>query len=422
MHVLQTVLPILAATSLAAALLMPLRDDRRGKRATIGGRVPLLASFPSAGPGDAFETVDAVEQAVNTGVGDDAPATPRLRFFDGRLSARIIDAFRLGIFGRVAAVDNAAGDEEVANAASGCKRSFAEELQLLSMQPDDAELRTGRGEPTPGPIDQLQIVSALRQAQGDMDGASVTSAAHDAAATGDASAVGDARAADEPTAAHDATAADDGSAADDERSSGHPVAANNTGLAGAMLRNAPSCAKDQESASASAGARTWSVPPTRLPLRRAQADVQWPLELPIPQVATSRPDRHAALTRLVGNADASCERALRAAYEQEDLAGRIIALQALEHVRGDVSRDVLVDALRRGSDEERVVAVDALAGRDDRDALIEGLSDRVNAIAARAALGLVGTNVRADFERVLGPHVDRARLDALLALLAPALL
>jgi hypothetical protein len=157
-------------------------------------------------------------------------------------------------------------------------------------------------------------------------------------------------------------------------------------------------------------------------LRRAQAPIQWPLELPIPQIAASRADRHAALARLVGNADASYERALRAAYEQEDLAGRMIALQALEHVRGDVSRDVLVDAVRRGTDEERVVAVDALASRGDREPLIEALSDRVDAIAARAALGLVGTNVRADFERVLAPHVDRARLDALLALLAPALL
>jgi len=406
MHALQTVLSILAATSLAAALLVPLRDDRRGKRATLGGRVPLLALFPSARSRAAVETAVAGERngpveggvadfrgPANVVAGDEAPATPLSRFFDRRVSAQIIEALGLGIFARhVSALP--AGDmgdtqspqatEADAHAAADCERSFAEELQLLSGAPDDSDLTPGHGEPARDPNDRQQIVSALRQAQGDAEmGAAAT-----------------ARATGETDATRNALA--------NEFASMNEFASANEG-AGAER-------------GADADLRTWSVPPTRLPLRRAQAAVQWPLELPIPQIAASRAERHAALARLVGNADASCERALRAAYEQEDLAGRIVALRAIEHVRGNVSREVLVDALRRGADEERVVAVDALARRDDREALIEGLSDRVDAIAARAALGLVGTNVRADFERVLAPHVERGRLDALLALLAPALL
>lgn len=49
MQLEQFVLPTLATVALGTALLVPLRDDRRGKRATLGGIEPLRADFRVAG-------------------------------------------------------------------------------------------------------------------------------------------------------------------------------------------------------------------------------------------------------------------------------------------------------------------------------------------------------------------------------------
>jgi len=53
-----------------------------------------------------------------------------------------------------------------------------------------------------------------------------------------------------------------------------------------------------------------------------------------------------------------------------------------------------------------------------RESLVTALSDGVDAIAARAALGYVGSRERADYHLALTPFVDSARIDGLLSLLA----
>lgn len=51
MEAAQLVLPTIATLALGTALLMPLRDDRRGKRATLGGVLPLRPDFRAIDPG-----------------------------------------------------------------------------------------------------------------------------------------------------------------------------------------------------------------------------------------------------------------------------------------------------------------------------------------------------------------------------------
>jgi len=109
---------------------------------------------------------------------------------------------------------------------------------------------------------------------------------------------------------------------------------------------------------------------------------------------------------------------LIAAYREEDAAGRALALRSLKFSASSDARAIFEEALRDGSDDERAAAVEALAFSGPRESLVAALSDGVDAIAARAALGYVGSRDRADYHLALGPFVDRARIDALLSLLA----
>jgi hypothetical protein len=99
----------------------------------------------------------------------------------------------------------------------------------------------------------------------------------------------------------------------------------------------------------------------------------------------------------------------------------LLALQALVRCRFAGARESLVDALRLGSDDERAFAVDSLVALGDRASLDIALSDRVDAIAARAALGFVGSDRRADYAAALAPHLDARRIEAILGLLAGVL-
>jgi len=79
---------------------------------------------------------------------------------------------------------------------------------------------------------------------------------------------------------------------------------------------------------------------------------------------------------------------------------------------------VITHVMRNGTDRERSLAVDGLAAAGCREALVPALNDRLDAVAAKAALAYVGTNRREDYRVALAPFVDEARVEALLALLA----
>ncbi len=160
------------------------------------------------------------------------------------------------------------------------------------------------------------------------------------------------------------------------------------------------------------------VPITRLPLRPQSGEVTWFSSLGPASFPQSVRERRVLLEELAEDRERADIALLTQAYHEEDAQGRVLALRALavHHTRD--ARGTFVDALHSGTDDERVVAIDALAASDACDALPAAFRDRVDAIAARAALAFVGTNVRADYVAALEPYVDAARLDAILALLA----
>jgi hypothetical protein len=133
----------------------------------------------------------------------------------------------------------------------------------------------------------------------------------------------------------------------------------------------------------------------------------------------TRSERHAWLK--AAN-EATCnEAALLAAYREEDADGRLLALQSLVRCRFAGARESLVDALRLGSDEERAFAIDGLVALGERASLGIALADRVDAIAARAALGFVASDRRSDYIPALAPFLDERRIEAILGLLAGVL-
>jgi hypothetical protein len=159
-----------------------------------------------------------------------------------------------------------------------------------------------------------------------------------------------------------------------------------------------------------------SVPLTRLPLRTAARGVDWPSRIGSEPVAHGIASRRRLLAELA--AAGAPETVFIAAYREEDAAGRVLALRGLQQCRSDDARSICEEALRDGTDDERALALEALAAAGARDSLAAALADPVDAIAARAALAFVGTRERADYRLALGPYVDPARIDVLLTLLA----
>jgi hypothetical protein len=166
---------------------------------------------------------------------------------------------------------------------------------------------------------------------------------------------------------------------------------------------------------------TGTPPLTRLPLRSLHEAVTWPASFAAGLEPWSEAKRHEFLRHSAGSDQPALVSALCLAYREENQAGRLLALRALRGRRDPSARELFVDALRRGTDDERATAVDALEVAGERDALVEALSDRVDAVAARAALAYVGLRPRADFERLLEPLVDGERRAAILGLLGAVL-
>jgi len=160
------------------------------------------------------------------------------------------------------------------------------------------------------------------------------------------------------------------------------------------------------------------VPLTRMPLRPQAREITWPRDMDVPRAFESETERLTFLANAIGSAGPDVSRTLISAYQQESTPGRILALRALRTSNDENVEDVYIDAIHVGTDEERALAVDVLIARGRTDELAGVLHDRIDAIAAVAALGYVGSRRRDQYFEKLAPHIDRARIENILILLA----
>ncbi len=110
--------------------------------------------------------------------------------------------------------------------------------------------------------------------------------------------------------------------------------------------------------------------------------------------------------------------ALARAYLEEEGDARILALHALISGRFPEGPSIFREALRTGSDIERSLAVDGLAAQGRIDDVLPALEDRIEAIAAKAALAYVGSSSRSVMRETLKAHLSEARIETLISLLA----
>jgi hypothetical protein len=327
MSALGLVMPIIAAGSLTVALLMPLRDARRGERATLHGRTPIHPSF------DTNERVDPREPNVS-------PINRLYRAIDV-LSQTFVTV--LGLRPRPALSQN-------------------------SDDPFESQLANLLGEPT-----------ATEKCSPPIEDEDERVSSHDAS-------VSDEKIEFE---AHEA----------DELPSFHTSQPAQSMKEGTHL------------------ARHLPPPLTRLRLRPDAGAIAWTMHLPMPQLGTTETERRIVLIDLEKTAEAVHERALASAYREEDASGRMLALRALARISTQGAHAILADALSLGSDDERALAVDLLSTSEHRESLVSALHDRVDAIAARAALAYVRSNRRSDYEKLVSFGIDERRLETILALL-----
>ncbi len=161
------------------------------------------------------------------------------------------------------------------------------------------------------------------------------------------------------------------------------------------------------------------VPVTRRRLRPRSGAVGWPAMVEPERTDFSPEERGRILHLVIGDGDAARRSAVlsRVVFEEDgDL--RLTALKALVSQRDGTALDAFRDVLRSGSDAERSLAIDGLVALGATDDLVPALADRLELLAAKAALGLCATRRRADLLELMAPHVEVARREAVVALLS----
>lgn len=388
MQTAQLVLPTLATLALGTALLMPLRDDRQGRRATLRGVVPLRPDFrvidvpatidvpislaqPAVEPFLAEHDLDAstsVPLSARNGVDNSAVGTdvesltaatrPKKPAFASSFVARVLGLFAAASSERPhthearESTSNVEANGSDASDTSGVgtttiERSFAHEISRLLAPPK--------------PNEQIEYNVAQTSKE-----PAFVSTEHPFSET-----------------------------LETQLSSAEPVVS--------RIRVGTERA----------------VPLTRLPLRPLPETVTWPNHLEPPRGACSRETRHDVLRELIGGPASVDIRVLELAISQEDRVGRMLALRALRKTAPNQnSLAAFVEILRIGSDDERAFAVDALTTHGTPNDLVPAFDDRVEAVAARAALAYVGSGRRSDYLERLAPFLDTVRIESILILLA----
>lgn len=164
------------------------------------------------------------------------------------------------------------------------------------------------------------------------------------------------------------------------------------------------------------------VPLTRRRLRRQIAPIEWPRIID-PSRTACGPEERAALLRSIdtlAQGDVR-ERALLEALDEEAGELRLVALRSLAQSPPAAGAPAFAEILVHGTDEERALAIDVLLAIEQREALVHAFGDRVDAIAAKAVFGYVGSRRRADYVNLLETRFERPRCEAILTLLAGAL-
>lgn len=456
----QYVLPTLATIALGTALLVPLRDDRLGRRATLGGADPLRPDFRVVGgtpEGIATGAADdpLVARNVDVHLGDDAhldrdadgahdpelaalkatglppdataeisaPATTPpvigshtepAKDLSGAPYVRYLDGSAIGeTHGAAAPLDSQSDSPESADIDSRSQADVRDLGASVGIVPEKRRgfrgfmawlfgITSGSGTHAVGHDLTHVAVSALAatQATAPRDGANVDSSAYDTT-TIERSFGSELSQLLAPPAS--STQVDLGTEPRERERACEPFEAPLPEQVVSRLKNGVDRV----------------VPLTRLPLRPQIEDVTWPARLNPPRVPCSYDQRHAVLASLGRERPDSLAGVLEFALSQEDRVGRILALRALARtLPTSRTRVAFLDTLRIGTDEERAIALDALAMHGEREDLVIALGDRVDAIAAQAALAYVGSDRRDDYRNELARHVDSSRIESILLLLA----
>jgi len=352
-----TLLPLAASITLGAALLVPLRDDRRGRRATVSeGADPLYPQFVSR------------RSANDSGDAAQSYSTSLLLRALGALSA----ALRRTAHSITAPSARQEVEPEPSND-SACyesdSRDFSFEEILLERLTSEAQAPDPRLEPAEEKNEPLE-----RQSKGsDAEQEALASASE---AQGSAS---EAQAFSQPHHPHLP-----------ERSAVYPT--------GDVWR---------------------AVPLTRAPLRPTVKAITWPAFTGSNLRESFHEDRLDLLRAICDGAQTPHRvETLCRAYNEECGAARTVALRGLCRYPATEARQAFIDALRAGSDEERSLAIDGLAALDLHDPLVDAFNDRVEAIAAKAALACARSRTAHHIRAILRPHVDETRVESILALLA----
>jgi hypothetical protein len=383
MQAIQLLLPAVASLTLGVALLVPLRDERRGRRATLAGRATTMSpDFGALQRGqplsDSAPQGDVQRPPCNIATEGSAPAT------DGTTTAT-------GLSGLVI--------ELKADAAS----SNADRRPLLP-----------------------ELWRAIRGL--------VSAESHTLALDGAANGPHDER------DAHDER--DERNERDEhetvvERSFAGELQALLAAPRADDLAGGLCIAQDPSSESASEPCRQDVPPPgaydlataadvrrpvriaplTRHPLRVRRRDIAWTSQLD-PPLENNLPARTGFLERAARIRMPALEPILVAAYHEENAANRLLVLRALLGARSNAAVEAFRDALSSGTDDERALAVDAIVASGHRELLTAALTDRVDAIAARAALAYVDSAARQDYKVALASYLDEHRIESILALLA----
>ena len=161
------------------------------------------------------------------------------------------------------------------------------------------------------------------------------------------------------------------------------------------------------------------VPVTRRRLRQRGGSVGWPALVEPVQSDLSAAERCRILDDVIADEHAPGRAiVLVRAVREEEGALRLAALKALVTLRCADGLETFREVLSSGSDAERSLAIDGLAALGATEDLALALSDRLEPLAAKAALHMCPSRKRQELDALLQTNCDALRRDAILGLLA----
>jgi hypothetical protein len=392
---LTLVVPAIASIALGGALLVPIRDGRHGRKATLGGRAPMLPDFRGV-----LERHDGAALPAEDGESRAEPQAATLRVVAAlseppQMAQDEAHRSNVPMLNEEIAPDGQnANDDEGSNGRpfssflhAGVTRVRAFVREAFASAPEPADMHASITERSFA--DELSRLLPLTETDRDVE----------------------------------SPLADDEHVHFAPATSGEPWERSaTTAMPGASAEEspqAPECKTPPSLGIAVPSRVDRAVPLTRLPLRFVASEIAWPYSVEPHLVFADDAERYAFLRSCASDAGHEHDALLARAFREETPIGRGLILKALRGAHPSPEAiGTFVEALGTGSDEERDTAVDALGEAGARSEVARALSDRIEAIAAKAALAYVGTTARDDYRIALSAFVDEARIDAILGMLA----